>query len=507
MAWHISPNGDINSCVGTDGPNGCLYKNNKDVEHFDTYSKAVEAKEKRISKLYKEQLRAERAELTKEQTLLIPASDSHRYVADSQMRQKYASINDKYKLSRYYAPDGVTAEVSAPREGSDATPVTLWVRADSGFATRKAAVSDPGSGSTVPANRNKADALLKKHRDSVQNAHTDIAVIAADEKYPPIKHMQAHQQQYLDRLAAVGEDRYLEYVDAGRESVKVSQNLALSRHTGLIMKRLMTGEVKADGAPTTVDAEDYQKLLIETPIVLQRHPKFMDWVASTGHPTNNSAPAPARDAEQLEEMLNACAGTPDADGNVLVFNDKFSNIDNAVYNPQDLLKVAPAEIPEKTIAEVIAAQTSSSDPDLKEDLKAFKFNDTVGCGYMTITAQNQRRKYAESFYEHYSNPAYHNLGSYQGLNKVRQGDIIRRPSSSDPTRNNYAVVLDTTPEGVLYQSFPSYSKYDLPVLSDADRALALYKAGARRTETPTGFTAYHGVDTTDGVVDEGWYAW
>lgn len=506
MAWHISPNGEINSCVGTDGPNGCLYKN-KEVEHFDTYSKAVDAKEKRISKLYKEQLREERAELTKEQTLLIPASDSHRYVADSQMRQKYASINDKYNLSRYYAPDGVTAEVSAPREGSNATPVTLWVRADSGFATRKATVSAPGGGSTIPANRNKADALLKKHRESIQNAHTDIAVIAADEKYPPIKHMQAHQQQYLDRLAAVGEDRYLEYVDAGRESVKVSQNLALSRHTGLIMKRLMTGEVKADGAPTTVDTEDYQKLLIETPIILQRHPKFMDWVASTGHPTNNSAPAPARDAEQLEDMLNACAGTPDADGNVLVFNDKFSNIDNAVYNPQDLLKVAPAEIPEKTITEVIAAQTSSSDPELKEDLKAFKFNDTVGCGYMTITAQNQRRKYAESFYEHYSNPAYHNLGSYQGLNKVRQGDIIRRPSDNDSTRSAYAVVLDTTPEGVLYQSFPSYSKYDLPVLADADRALALYKAGARRTETPTGFTAYHGIDTTDGVVDEGWYAW
>lgn len=506
MAWHISPNGDINSCVGYNGPKGCKYKN-KEVEHFDTYSKAVAAKEARISKRHKENLQEARAELTKEQTLLIPANDSRRYIADSQMRQKYAQLNSDYNLSRYYAPDGAAAEVSAPREGANASPVDMWVRADSLFATRRADIGDPDSGSTIPANRNKADALLKKHRESVQNPHTDIAVLTADEKYPPVKHMQAHQQQYLDRLAAIGEDRYLEYVDAGRESVKVSQNLILSRQTGLIMKRLMTGEAKPDGVPTTVDDEDYQKLLKETPLALWSNPKFMEWAYATGYPMDNGIPGAARDAEHLEEMLNACAGTPDAEGNVLIFNEKFSNIDNTVYNPQDLLKVAPAQIPKKTIAEVIAAQTSPNDLELKEDLKAFRFNDTVGCGYMTITAQNQRRKYADGFYEHYSNPAYHNLGSYQGLNKVRQGDIIRRPSNTDPSRNTYAVVLDATPEGVLYQGFPSYSKYDLPVLADADRALALYKAGARRTETPTGFTAYHGIDTTDGTVDEGWYAW
>jgi len=116
MAWHISPNGDINSCVGYNGPKGCKYKN-KEVEHFDTYSKAVAAKEARISKRHKENLQEARAELTKEQTLLIPANDSRRYIADSQMRQKYAQLNSDYNLSRYYAPDGAAAGVQAVGAG------------------------------------------------------------------------------------------------------------------------------------------------------------------------------------------------------------------------------------------------------------------------------------------------------------------------------------------------------------------------------------------------------
>jgi hypothetical protein len=136
-------------------------------------------------------------------------------------------------------------------------------------------------------------------------------------------------------------------------------------------------------------------------------------------------------------------------------------------------------------------------------LRALEWNDAVAHSYVTYTKQARRRKFGEAVYSHYTNPAYHNLGGREYMPKVRPGDIICRPGADG--RTEYAVTLRNTGYGVLYQTIGSYTVDDSPIIVDADRALALYNAGARINETPIGITAYPDSGTT--LEDEGWAAY
>ena len=58
---------------------------------------------------------------------------------------------------------------------------------------------------------------------------------------------------------------------------------------------------------------------------------------------------------------------------------------------------------------------------------------------------------------------------------------------------------------MLYQTVGSYVTDNSPVLTNADRALGLYRAGASKTETPIGFTAYPDRVAVEDY--EGWIVW
>lgn len=497
MGWkHLSPNGEYNDCVG---PSGCSYgdatEGSGGVLHFKDEA-AVKAHKEEVAEAREAARRGrpeERVDLTEQQVRLIPVSDAAAYAADNRARVEFSKVDKDYWVGRFFGEE--SAMVVAEPSPRSMTPFAEWGGVDVSGLVHRAEVSAAGRGSSAAANVKLANDLVGAHRAGRQDGQTAVRVIAAEERNPSFVQLAKHRQQYLNRIMALGEQRYAEYAVCAFEHFERQHRRSLAKHTGKILERLLS-------SPSLSDAERVE-VRHAAAYILQEHDEFQSWVGR--HDTDFSAdglPIPA-DAAQLRDLVDSCSSKPDRYGDMLVM---ATDLEDVGFDGLDFSQmVTPVNVvsPEQTPEEVVIAQTSKDDPDLRDDLRALEWNDAVAHSYVTYTKQARRRKFGEAVYSHYTNPAYHNLGGREYMPKVRPGDIICRPGADG--RTEYAVTLRNTGYGVLYQTIGSYTMDESPVIVDADRALALYNAGARINETPIGITAYPGSGTT--LEDEGWAAY
>lgn len=499
--WHISPNGKYGKCKGEDR---CAYrKQGIKLEHFDTLAEAMLYTEQStaVKRLAKEGIPM-RAEVTQEQASLIPARDKALYIADFKARTEAAALTGEYAGS-LFTPE--IREAFNIRTEEPLVPISLWSSVDVSF-TNIAKVCKPTYGSVSPANKAKALELMKANRSYRAGAQTAAEVIAADEAHPSYETLVEKQGEYIKRIASMGEKSYAAYAMCAYEHYLVARNRSLAKHTGLILERLvssseLTGE---DYERYKLSETEKQDVYHATAYTLNEHPQYAVWAQQADGAVEIGGLKVPSSPEQMRELIDMCSSESDPEGYDLIMTPYLANVGKGEIDFSEIVTPTQARIPEFTPAEVLLSRKPHDKAAVKEDLKALKWNDAVAMSYGTVKEQMRRCKFAETDYEHYENPAYHNLGGREHLRSVSAGDIIRRRARDGSSE--YAVVLDASRDGVLYQTVSKYASDNSPVLVDADRALALYRAGAERCETPVGFTAYPDAGAGD-IVYEGWCAW
>lgn len=503
QCYHISPNGRSNSCKGRDV---CAYRHLNDgngVPHYDTRAEADEAAE-RISAeaVLKGKVPAERSTLTKEQVSLIPEHDAAAYAADSHARIDYAVMKNE-PVDKLYADDTATS-VSEPTYVST-TPLELWENVETTTIMGIAKVGQAGLGSSSSANAERAKSIFDAHKRDKTNSQTTAAVVAADKKHPSYEQLAKHKSQYLKRIKGIGEERYIGYANTAYSHYIYNHNKALARQTGVLLERLMTASHLPESLRSAYVLDEDTQVAIRQAVAsaLQNHPEYQVWLQSNETDVDEDGVAYPRTAQQMRELLDACSSKPTEFG-YLIINPNLNNVGTSTPELEELLIVAETFPPERTPRQMVIAQAPARDEELKEDIKALEWNDIISHSYMSMAEQERRRKFTSSSYAHYHNEMFRDLGEREALRNIAPGDIVCRPNHSTGGQQ-YAVVLETTEDGVLYQTVASYNSDNSPVLSNADRALGLYRAGASKTETPIGFTAY---PDTIAVEDyEGWVAW
>lgn len=503
QCYHISPNGHPNPYEGEEV---CAYRFLNDgngVPHYNTRAEADEAAE-RISAeaILKGKAPAERSTLTKEQVSLIPEHDAAAYAADSHARIDYAVLKNE-PVDKLYADD-VATSVSEPTHVST-TPLGLWENVETTTIMGIAKISQAGLGSSASANAERAKNIFDAHKRNKTNSQTTAAVVATDKKYPSYDQLSKNKAQYLKRIEGIGEERYIGCANTAYSHYIYNHNKALARQTGVLLERLMTASHLPESLRSSHALDEDTQVAIRQAVAsaLQNHPEYQVWLQSNETDIDDDGVAYPRTAQQMRELLDACASKPTEFG-YLIINPNLNDVGNSTEELERLLIVAEAYPPERTPRQAVIAQAPARNEDLKEDIKALEWNDIISHSYMTMAEQERRRKFSSSSYAHYHNEMFRDLGEREAMRNVSPGDIVCRPNLTTGG-NQYAVVLETTDDGVLYQTVASYSSDNSPVLTNADRAVGLYRAGASKTETPIGFTAY---PETIAVEDyEGWVAW
>ena len=503
QCYHISPNNKPNACRGREV---CAYRhlnNGEGVLHFDTLAEAIEAAEQISAKAVLEgKAPAERSTLTKEQVSLIPEGDAAAYTADSRARIDYAVAKNQ-AADRLYADDDATA-VTAPDYVST-VPLELWSNTDITSISGLARVTPAGVSSSSPANISRAKSIFDAHKREKTNSQTTAMVIAADKKYPSYEQLSKNKAQYLKRIQGIGEDRYLGYANAAYAHYLNNHNRALAKHTGILLERLMTASHLPESLRDSHRLDEDTQVAIRQAVAdaLRTHPEYQVWLQNAETDVDENGLHYPRDAEQMRRLLDMCSCQPTEHG-YLVINPNLMGVGKSADELEQLLIVADGEVPPQTPRQAVIAQSPTRDESLKEDIKALEWNDIISHSYMTSAEQERRRKFATSSYAHYHDEMFRDLGEREVMSHVSPGDIVCRPNGSDGSQQ-YAVVLETTDDGVLYQTVGSYVTDNSPVLTNADRALGLYRAGASKTETPIGFTAYPDRVAVEDY--EGWTVW
>ena len=488
QCYHISPNNKPNECRGRDV---CAYRhlnNGEGVLHFDTLAEAIEAAEQISAKAVLEgKAPAERSMLTKEQVSLIPDTDAAAYAADSRARIDYA-VAKKQPADKMYA-DADATSISAPDYVST-TPLSLWENVETTSIMGLAKVTPAGLSSSSPANIATAKAMFEAHKREKTNSQTTAMVVAADKKYPSYEQLSKNKAQYLKRIEGIGEKRYLGYANAAYAHYLNNHNRALAKHTGILLERLMTASHLPESlrASHQLDEDTQEAIRQAVADALQSHPEYQVWLQTAETDVDEDGLHYPRDVRQMRQLLEACSSQPTEHG-YLVINPNLMGVGRSVDELEQLLIVADGEVPPQTPRQAVIAQSPTRDESLKEDIKALEWNDIISHSYMTSAEQERRRKFATSSYAHYHDEMFRGLGEREAMSHVAPGDIVCRPNGSDGSQQ-YAVVLETTDDGVLSQTVGSYVTDNSPVLTNADRAMGLYRAGASKTETPIGFTAY-----------------
>lgn len=499
--WHVSPNGKPGKCKGEDV---CAYrKQGIKLEHFDTLAKALLHCEQdtAVKRLASEGI-PERAEITQEQASLIPARDKALYIADFKNRTEAAMLNNEYAGSLF------TPEIKAAfniQDEEPIVPISEWRSVDASFMNI-AKVSEPSYGSVSPGNKAKALELLKANRSYRAGAQTAAEVIAADEAHPSYETLRKNRDAYIKRIASMGEEAYAAYAMCAYEHYLVARNRSLAKHTGLILERLVTSSELTGEEYEMNKLSDSEKrdVFHATAYTLNEHPQYTIWAQEVEDALEIDGLKVPSTPAQMRELIDMCSTEPDPDGYDLIMTPYLPNVGKGGIDFAEIVTPTQANTPDFTPTEVLLARKPHDKEAVKKDLTALKWNDAVSRSYGTLKEQMRRCKFSETDYEHYENPAYHNLGGRAHLRSVSAGDIIRRRTRDGSSE--YAVVLDASRDGVLYQTVSKYTSDNSPVLVDADRALALYRAGAERCETPAGFTAYPDGGAGD-ITYEGWRAW
>lgn len=487
--YHISPNMTVNACVG---PEGCAYKKQGiELEHFTSLREAQEYLELFWAEQYDPE--TPRAEITDQQAQLIPAVEAAGYAAETQKRARYSELRDRYDIINLFHPEDPADVPPAPRATE---PFELW-----GIETTKrqtpARVTNAGTASRHPGNIQRAQKLLNDHRQLAQGLNTTANVIAADTKYPSYKNLLANHAKYLNRIASIGERRYTTYRNTQYQHYLTQYTRMLAKQTPTILTRLATG------APySNITEAQREELFYTTAYILQNHPDFGDWAEYHKVPVKDGVPVPSS-MGQFQDLLRRCATEPDVNGDYLVMSNMLERVDSSVLDFSELVSISSAPTPDVTPAEALAGTTSEGDPDFEYDLKALQWNDVLTHGLGSYTQQALMKRYPEDEYSHYGHPAYRGIRTTAALGKAQPGNILVR-KLQDGT-NQYAVALQNTSDGILYQTIPAYSSDNSPVVSDAQRAYALFAAGARTNENPVGFTPVSNEEQTLRL--EGWMPW
>lgn len=490
--YHISPNMTVNDCVGPDGPEGCAYKKQGiELEHFTSLREAQEYLELFWAEQYDPDV--PRAEITEQQAQLIPAVEAAGYAADAQKRARYNELRDRYDIINLFHPEDPADVPPAPRATE---PFELW-SVETTERHTPARVTTAGTASQHPGNTQRAQKLLNEHRQLTQGLNTTANVIAADTKYPSYKNLLNNHTKYLNRIENIGERRYSTYQDTQYQHYLTQYTRMLAKQTPTILTRL------ASGAPySNITDTQREELFYTTAYILQNHPDFRDWAEYHKIPEKNGVPVPSS-MSQFQDLLRRCGTEPDANGDYLLMSNTLDRVDSDDLDFSELVTISSAPTPELTPAEALAGTTSEGDPDFEHDLKALQWNDILTHGMGSYTQQAQLKRYPEDEWGHYEHPAYRSIRTVAALKKAQPGNILVRKLQDGS--NQYAVALQSTPDGVLYQTVPSYSGDNSPVVSDAQRAYALFAAGARTNETPVGFTPFSNDDQTLRL--EGWMPW
>lgn len=499
--WHISPNGKPGKCKGEDR---CSYrKQGIKLKHYDSLAEALLDTERdtAVKRLVDEGIPA-RAEVTQEQASLIPARDKALYIADFKNRTEAAAVTGEYAGSLFTPEIRAAFNIQAEEP---VVPISEWRSVDASF-TNIAKVSKPAHGSVSPANKAKALELMKANRSYRAGAQTAAEVIAADEAHPSYETLRKNRDAYIKRIASMGEETYAAYALCAYEHYLVARNRSLAKHTGLILERLVTSSelTGEDYERNKLSDDEKRDVFHATAYTLSEHPQYAVWAQQAEGALEIDGLKVPSSPLQMRELIDMCSNESDPDGYDLIMTPYLPNVGKGGFDFSEIVTPTQARTPELTPTEVLLSRKPHDKAAVKEDLKALKWNDAVARSYGTIKEQMRRCKFAETDYAHYENPAYHNLGGREHLRSVSAGDIIRRRTRDGSSE--YAVVLDASRDGVLYQTVSKYTSDNSPVLVDADRALALYRAGAERCETPAGFTAYPDGGAGD-ITYEGWRAW
>ena len=503
QCYHISPNNKPNECRGRDV---CSYRhlnNGEGVLHFDTLAEAIEAAEQISAKAVLEgKAPAERSMLTKEQVSLIPDTDAAAYAADSRARIDYA-VAKKQPADKMYAD--VDTTVFSTADYVSTTPLSLWENVETTSIMGLAKVTPAGMSSSSPANIATAKAMFETHKREKTNSQTTAMVVAADKKYPSYEQLSKNKAQYLKRIEGIGEKRYLGYANAAYAHYLNNHNRALAKHTGILLERLMTASHLPESlrASHQLDEDTQEAIRQAVADALQSHPEYQVWLQTAETDVDEDGLHYPRDARQMRQLLEACSSQPTEHG-YLVINPNLMGVGKSADELEQLLIVADGEVPPQTPRQAVIAQSPTRDESLKEDIKALEWNDIISHSYMTSAEQERRRKFATSSYAHYHDEMFRDLGEREAMSHVAPGDIVCRPSGGGGSQQ-YAVVLETNADGVLYQTVGAYEGDNSPILTNADRALGLYRAGASKTETPIGFTAYPDRVAVEDY--EGWTVW